>query len=123
MMHDFQGSSPEFQDTGGVHSAALADGSRILHVREDIGRHNAVDKLIGAAIIKGMSLQDKIVLSSGRISSDIVLKIRKTAISTIVSRSAPTNQAVNHARAADITLVGFARGKRMNVYSGERRIV
>jgi len=122
MMHDFQKRSPEFQDTGCVHSAALATGTQILFVREDIGRHNAVDKVLGGALMQGVPLEDKIILSSGRISSEIVLKVRKTAISTLVSRSAPTNQAVRHARGADITLVGFARGKRMNVYSGERRI-
>ena len=123
MMSEFQKSSPEFQDTGGVHSAALAAATGILFVREDIGRHNAVDKVVGRALMQGIPLEDKIILSSGRISSEIVMKVRKTAISTVVSRSAPTNQAVRHARVADITLVGFARGRRMNVYSGERRIV
>ena len=122
LMNEFQSASPEYQDTGGVHSAALATAAEILVCREDIGRHNAVDKVLGYALRAGMDLADKILLSSGRISSEIVLKLRKTATPVLVSRSAPTNQAVLHARGADMTLIGFARGRRFNVYSGERRI-
>jgi FdhD protein len=123
LMHEFQTASPEFQDTGAVHSAALATASGLLAVREDIGRHNAVDKLIGHALLNRIALEDKIILSSGRLSSEIVLKVKKTTVPVLASRSAPTNQAIRHARAAGMTLIGFARGRRMNVYSGEQRIL
>lgn len=114
-----------FEETGGLHAAAVfgrGPEHAIASVAEDIGRHNAVDKVLGYALRAGMDLADKILLSSGRISSEIVLKLRKTATPVLVSRSAPTNQAVLHARGADMTLIGFARGRRFNVYSGERRI-
>ncbi|MCG2712324.1 MAG: formate dehydrogenase accessory sulfurtransferase FdhD [Candidatus Omnitrophica bacterium] len=122
LMRDFQTRSNEFKETGGVHSAALAEGENILVVREDIGRHNALDKIIGYSLIKGIEFDDKIVLTSGRVSSEVLLKVQKTKISVIISRSAPTNQAVKHARDSGITLIGFARGKKMNIYSQKERI-
>ena len=123
LMADFQSLSIGFKETGGVHSAALADSDHILVVREDIGRHNAIDKILGFSLINNIDLNDKIVLSSGRVSSEILLKIKKTGIDTIISRSAPTNQAINHARDSGIMLIGFVRGKRMNIYSGWNRII
>ncbi|MFH1593828.1 MAG: formate dehydrogenase accessory sulfurtransferase FdhD [Candidatus Omnitrophota bacterium] len=123
MMKDFQLRSPEFRKTGGVHSAALADSANIITIIEDLGRHNAVDKIIGYALKNGIDLNHKIILSSGRLSSEIVLKVQKTQISAIISRSAPTDQAVKHAILAGITLIGFARGQRMNVYSCKERVV
>lgn len=123
LMKEFQGQSKEFEQTGGVHSAALADSESILIVREDIGRHNAVDKILGCALKDNIDLKDKMILSSGRVSSEILLKIQKTPIPIIISRSAPTNQAIKHAKYANVTLIGFVRGQRMNVYSGDERIV
>ncbi len=123
IMKNFQHSSLEFKNTGGIHSAALADTKNILVIKEDIGRHNAIDKIIGYGLMNNIELKDKIILSSGRISSEIIFKIEKTDISVIISRSAPTNQAVRHARRIGFTLVGFVRGERMNIYSGKDRIL
>ena len=103
-------------------TAAVADLKEILIFREDIGRHNAVDKVIGSALSKGILLEDKILFSTGRISSEIIFKTQKCKIPAIASRSAPTNQAVKLAKDLNITLVGFARGNRMNIYSNEERI-
>ncbi len=111
-----------FKSTGGVHSAALAERDQILFYSEDIGRHNAVDKIVGECILKDISLEDKILLTSGRISSEIVIKGAKLGLPLIVSRSAPTSLAVELARETGITLVGFARGKRLNIYSHSVRI-
>jgi len=122
LMADFQSKSTEFKKTGAVHSAALADVNRIVIVREDIGRHNTIDKVLGYSLMNNIDLTDKMILSSGRVSSEILLKIQKTQIGMIISRSAPTDQAIQHAEDCDITLIGFARGKRMNVYSGMHRI-
>ncbi len=123
LMSDFQSRSLKYKLSGCVHSAALADSTKILITREDIGRHNAVDKVLGHALIKGIKLKDKIILSSGRLSSEIVLKVQKTDLSVLISRSAPTNQAIMHAKESNITLIGFLRGKRMNVYSGKDKVL
>lgn len=120
---DFQKKSEIYLKTGGVHSAALSDGKDIIVFKEDIGRHNAIDKVIGSVISNSQLLNDKILLTSGRISSEVIFKIKKCGIPIVISRSAPTNQAIRLAREMDITLIGFARGTRMNIYSSEERII
>ncbi len=119
----FQKRSEGYLSTGGTHSAALAEGRSILVFKEDIGRHNAIDKVIGSRLADKEDFGNKIMITSGRISSEVLLKIQKCSIPLIVSRSAPTNQAVKLAKDMDITLVGFARGSRMNVYNGQERII
>jgi FdhD protein len=119
---EFQSMSSLYKSTGGTHAAALCDTYGILIFKEDIGRHNAVDKVFGECLIKGIKIDDKMILTSGRISSEILLKVAKRSIPIIVSRSAPTSLALNFAEQAGVTLVGFARGGRMNVYSHEYRI-
>ena len=110
-----------FQKTGGVHTAAFAR-DRILIFAEDVSRRNAVDKLIGRAVLAGQSLEGGILLSSGRVSSDAVFRAARLRIPIIVSKSAPTDKAVGLAEACGITLCGFVRGQRMNVYAQDRRI-
>ena len=121
-MSQFEKRSELFRQTAGVHSAALADKSGIILFNEDIGRHNAVDKVMGESFLKGIELKDKFLVISGRVSSDIVSKLWICGLSVVVSRTAPTSLAVNMARKLGITLIGFARGKRMNVYSFPVRI-
>ncbi|MDF1534824.1 MAG: formate dehydrogenase accessory sulfurtransferase FdhD [Methanosarcinaceae archaeon] len=116
LMVDFQSRSTGYKQTGGIHSAALASSSGIHCVYEDIGRHNAIDKILGYVVMHEIDVQDKFILTSGRISSEIVLKLNRTDLGLIVSRSAPTNQAINYARGTGISLIGFVRGRRMNVY-------
>jgi FdhD protein len=111
-----------YRTTGGVHSAALCTPDDILIIREDIGRHNAIDKVIGHRMLEGIVLDDHMLITSGRISSAVIGKIINARIPVIVSSSAPTTEATKLALAFGITLVGFARGKRMNVYTGEERI-
>lgn len=122
LLLDFQRKSEVYLKTGGIHSAALTDDKNILIFKEDIGRHNALDKVIGARLQGKGSFSNKIMITSGRISSEVLLKIQKCKIPLIISKSAPTNQAIKLAREMNITLVGFARGSRMNVYSGEERV-
>ncbi len=122
MQSEFQRKSALFKETGGVHAAALADGREIKIFMEDIGRHNAIDKVIGKALLDDLNLKHSIMLTSGRISSEIVLKIARCGTPILVSRSAPTDQAVEMARQVNLTLIGFARGKRMNIYSATERI-
>lgn len=123
LMSDFQKKSELFRETGGVHSAALSDGEIILLFAEDLGRHNALDKIFGQALSENIGLADKLVLTSGRLSSEITIKAVKRGIPMIVSPSAPTDLAVRIAKEVSITLVGFARGRRLNIYSGGQRIM
>ncbi|MCM8821934.1 MAG: formate dehydrogenase accessory sulfurtransferase FdhD [Candidatus Omnitrophica bacterium] len=123
LMKEMEAFSKEYHLTGGVHSAGLSDGKKIIIFRQDIGRHNAIDKVIGESLIKGISFSDKILLTSGRISSEIVSKSAKCNISIIISKSAPTSYAIKLAEFYEITLVGFARGKRFNIYCHHERIV
>ncbi len=112
-----------FSRTGGTHSAALGDErGTLLFACEDIGRHNAVDKVVGWALLKDIALADKILLCSGRISSEMVTKALINRVPVIVSRSAPTSQGVERARDFNLTLVGFCRGSRFNLYTGEERV-
>jgi len=121
-MSQFEQRSELFRQTAGVHSAGLAQRDGIILFNEDIGRHNATDKVLGESLLKGIRLKDKFLMTSGRISSDIVFKLWNCGLCVIVSRTAPTSLAVNMAQKLGITLVGFARGKRMNVYSLPARI-
>ncbi|MFC1708635.1 formate dehydrogenase accessory sulfurtransferase FdhD [Candidatus Omnitrophota bacterium] len=123
LMVDFQKSSHAYLKTGGMHSAAIADKKGIIAFREDIGRHNAIDKVVGYMISKNRSFKDKVIISSGRVSSEVLFKMQKCRIPIVISRSAPTNQAVRLARSMGITLVGFVRGDKMNIYSQEQRII
>ena len=122
LMTDFQKRSEIYLKTGGVHSAALADKEEILIFKEDIGRHNAIDKVIGQRLNEGGAFENTIMITSGRISSEVLLKTQKCKIPIVISRSAPTNQAIKLAKDMGITLVGFARGSRLNIYSAEERI-
>jgi FdhD protein len=112
-----------FRDTGGTHAAALvrADG-RLLHVREDVGRHNAVDKAVGRMLLDGIDPSELALVVSGRASFEIVQKAARARIPIVVAVSAPTSLAVDAARRAGVTLVGFARGAGFNVYAGVERL-
>lgn len=119
----FNKTSPLFLNTGGVHSASMSDGKELLLFHEDVGRHNAVDKVMGEAMMKNISLKDKCMLTSGRISSEILMKAAKRGVPMIVSKSAPTDSAVHLGKKLGITIIGFVRGNRMNIYSEEQRIM
>ena len=122
LVSEFQRRSQIYRATGGVHSAALCDTKSILVFSEDIGRHNAIDKILGECILNDIPTDDHIIITSGRISSEILLKVAKRNIPVIISKSAPTNLGVRLAEDLVITLVGFVRGRRMNVYSHSWRI-
>ena len=122
LVKEFQHHSQVFRSTGGVHSAALCDKESILVFSEDIGRHNAIDKIFGECILNDIPTNDRIIVTSGRVSSEILLKVNKRNVPVLISKSAPTDQGVKLAKDLGVTLVGFVRGKRMNVYAHDWRI-
>jgi FdhD protein len=109
--------------TGGIHVVALSGPEDIITVSEDIGRHNALDRVIGYALRQKIDLSQTFVIVSGRISSEMVRKCLVANIPVIVSRGATTTLAVDIAEKNGLTVVGFVRGMKMNVYTHPRRIV
>ncbi len=112
-----------YKETHGAHNVALADSNGILIFREDIGRHNAVDKIHGHSILYHIPLSDKILITTGRVSSEILIKTGKMGIPIILSRSVPTALAVSIADEVGITIAGFARGGSLSIYSHGERVV
>ena len=111
-----------FRDTGGVHSAAIAQDDTLVAFADDIGRHNAFDKVVGACRRQAIELIDRIALVTGRLSRELVAKAVPVSLPVLVSRGAPTDAGIALAEQANLTLVGFARAGRMNIYTAEWRI-
>ena len=118
-------SQPDFQLTGGLHASALFDlTGNLIAVREDVGRHNALDKLLGWALLERLvPLHEHIVLLSGRVSFEMTQKAHAAGIPIVAAISAPTSLAVEFVRESGQTLAGFVRGRTLNVYAGSERIV
>ena len=114
-----------FASTGGLHAAVLFDASEeMILLREDVGRHNAVDKLVGWSFLQGnLPLNERILLVSGRSSYEIMQKALAAGVSVVCSVSAPSTLAVSLAEEFGMTLVGFIRGDRFNVYAGSERML
>ena len=119
----FTGKAEMWKATGGLHACALTDTEKILLFAEDVGRHNAFDKIVGRAFLDEIDVADKLVLMTGRLSAEIVSKAVACGLSMLVSRSAVTALGAKLAGRFGLTLVGFLRGKRLNVYTGFDRIV
>jgi len=123
LAHWLQHCSSLYRETGAVHTAALSEFGEIpIYWFDDVGRHNAVDKVIGKACMEGKDLSNSILISSGRTSSEILHKAKKAGIPISISRGAPTHQTILRARDMGVTIVGFARGGQFTVYSHEERI-
>jgi FdhD protein len=120
LMEELLGKSILHNETHGTHCSALAQQGKIVALREDIGRHNTIDMLSGYAIMQEKDLSEAIILTTGRISSEIVYKVWNLGIPAIISHSAPTTKAIELLQKANITLIGYVRGGRMNIYSQER---
>lgn len=123
LMNKLQQSAATFQETGGVHNAAICDKNGFMLSRMDIGRHNALDKLYGYCLKNHISIRDKVVVFSGRISSEILLKVAKIGCEIVLSKSAPTELALDLAEELRITTVGFIRNDSLNIYTCPERIL
>src|SRR2546421_2181147 len=107
-----------YQRSRGIHGAALADAERLLIVAEDVGRHNAVDKIKGEALLRGIPTEDRLLLSTGRVSSEMLLKAARMGVPLVASRTSPTEMAVALAEQLNITVCGYVRGDSLNLYAG-----
>ena len=122
-MESMEKSSDVFHDTGGVHMASLADDKQIILSRADIGRHNALDKIYGYALSQHLDLKGKFIVFSGRLSSEILIKVSKIGIGLVLAKSAPTKLALEIADELNITTIGFVRSQTFNIYTHPERIV
>lgn len=122
LMDNMNHAADLFQQTGGVHIAALCDTDGFSLTRMDIGRHNALDKIYGHCLRNEIPVKNKVIVFSGRISSEILLKVSKIGCEIVLSKSAPTELAIKLANELGITAVGFIRGNSFNVYSHPERI-
>ena len=122
LIRDMEKSADVFHETGGVHIACLANQQEILLSRSDIGRHNALDKLYGHALRNNIPLHGKVITFSGRLSSEVVLKVAKIGVGVVLAKSAPTALALDIAEELNITTVGFVRGDSFNIYTHPERI-
>src|SRR5437667_8479691 len=112
-----------YQRSRGIHGAALADGERVLIVAEDVGRHNAVDKVKGEALLRDIPTEDRLLLSTGRVSSEMLLKAARMGVPVVASRTSPTEMAVALAEQLGVTVCGYVRADTLNVYAGDAVIV
>lgn len=119
---ELRGAAPLYQQVRGVHVAALADVDRILLSAEDVGRHNAVDKVAGKALLNHIPTQDRLLLTSGRISSEMLSKARRMGTPVVISRTSPTSITLRLAEAWGICVVGYARGGTLRVYTHPERL-
>ena len=108
--------------TGGIHTSALCDDKAVMVMSEDIGRHNTLDKIMGECLLRKISPKNKILLTSGRVSSEMTLKVAKMQVPVIASLTSPTQRAVTLARDLDITLAGYVRGTHLIVYTRPDRL-
>jgi FdhD protein len=111
-----------YRETGGVHTSALSDGERIVLVAEDIGRHNTLDKIAGLCLMNNVWPETRILITTGRISSEMLQKAARLQAPILISRTSPSSLSIEMAERYGITLIGYARRDRFNVYSNPQRI-
>jgi FdhD protein len=122
LMKQLQERMDLYQLSGGVHTSALSDTKSLLVVSEDIGRHNTLDKIQGECLATGIATKDRLVLTTGRVSSEMLLKAARMQAPVVVSRHTPTGTAVSLARDLGVALIGRAGGNRLTVYSHPERL-
>jgi len=111
-----------YRETGGVHTSALSDGEKVLLSAEDIGRHNTLDKIAGLCLMNKIISENKILITTGRISSEMLQKAARLQVPILISRTSPSSLSIEMAQRYGITLIGYARRGRFNVYSNGERV-
>ena len=111
-----------YRETGGVHTSALSDGEKIVIVAEDIGRHNTLDKIAGLCLMSNTWPETRILITTGRISSEMLQKAARLSAPILISRTSPSSLSIEMAERYGITLIGYARTHRFNVYSNPQRV-
>jgi FdhD protein len=125
LMGALSSAAARYRQSGGIHAAALAAPNReasLICVAEDIGRHNTVDKIAGLCLQQGCDTRDHVLLTTGRISSEMINKAARMAVPIVISRTSPTSRSIQLADACGITLIGYARGTRFRVYTHSWRV-
>lgn len=122
-MKDLFDAAVQYKTSRGIHGAALSDPERLLIVAEDVGRHNAVDKVKGEALLRGVPTVDHLLLSTGRVSSEMLLKAARMGVPVVASRTSPTEMAVALAEQLNITICGYVRPDSLNLYAGHALLV
>jgi FdhD protein len=123
LMEQLMNSQGLYNQVGGVHTSVLSDGQRPWIVAEDIGRHNTLDKIAGRYLLDGLDMPRKILLTTGRVSSEMLQKAARIGASAVLSRTSPSSLSVEMAHKLDITLIGYARRDQFSVYSHPERVV
>lgn len=111
-----------YRETGGVHTSALSDGERIVIAAEDIGRHNTLDKIAGLCLMKKIQPATRILITTGRISSEMLQKAARMNVPILISRTSPSSLSIEMAERYGVTLIGYARRHRFNVYTEDQRV-
>jgi len=123
LLRELYGQAEAYRESRGIHAAALAEGEKLLIVTEDVGRHNAIDKVCGEAMLRGISTAGKILLATGRISSEMLRKGAHMGTPLVVSRTSATTLSIDLAKRLGLTLIGYVRGDSFTVYSHPERLV
>ncbi len=123
LMDDLQQSAHLYSQARGVHTSAFSDGESLLLVAEDVGRHNTLDKLRGLSLQKGIDTKGGIILTTGRISSEMIAKARRMEVPILCSRTSPTSLSVSLAEEWNLTLIGYVRRNSMNLYTHPERVL
>ena len=123
LMRQLNESAALYRASRGVHTSALADTDQLLVLAEDVGRHNTLDKIRGACLLQELPTRDRVLVSSGRISSEMITKARKMEVPIVMSRTSPTISSIRLAQSWNMTLIGYVRGRQMRIYTGTERII
>ncbi len=123
LMRELYAQAQAYRESRGIHAAALAEGEKLLIVAEDVGRHNAIDKVSGEALLRGIPTGRKVLLSTGRISSEMARKGAHMGTPIVVSRTSATTMSISLSRRLGLTLIGYVRGDGFYVYSHPERMV